>query len=47
MFQHSFWGLKTWDLKCMSVVRFEVATAVLLKMHIFWDVTPYHWVSNP
>jgi hypothetical protein len=30
----------------VSVVRFEVVTAVFMKMHIFWDVTLCHWMSN-
>jgi hypothetical protein len=29
----------------ISGVRFEVLTAVLLRIQVFWDVTLCHWVS--
>jgi hypothetical protein len=27
-------------------VRFEVLTAVLLKIQVFWNVTPCRWVKS-
>jgi len=29
-----------------TVVRFEVVAAVLLKIHVFWDVTPCPLVNS-
>jgi hypothetical protein len=29
----------------INFMRFEVFTALLLKIQVFWDVTPCYWVS--
>ena len=39
----SFFGI-CWN-DCTSV-RYDILTAVLLMIHIFWDVTVCHWVSG-
>ena len=31
----------TFSLQCLTVLRFEVLTVVLLKIQVFWDVLPY------
>ena len=36
---------KGW-VRLIPFVRSEVLTAVLLKVHVFWDVTLYCWVSG-
>jgi len=38
---HSYWQCN--KAQCM---RFEVLTAVLLEVEIFWDVTQFHWVNS-
>jgi hypothetical protein len=31
----------------LITTRFEVLTALLLKIEVFWDVTLHHWVAVP
>jgi len=31
----------------LIIVRFEVFTVVLLKIHVFWDATLYVWIIIP
>jgi len=34
------------EAKTYLNMRFEVLTAVMLKIQVFWDVTLCHWVSG-